>query len=73
MVLDLSGVDAIDSAGLGELVMLYMRTKASQCELRLAAPRPEIWDLLHLTNLTSVLQVCSTVNEAIHSLRERVA
>jgi len=73
MVLDLSGVDAIDSAGLGELVMLYMRTKASRCELKLAAPRPGIWDLLQLTNLTSVLQVCSTVNEAIASLRERVA
>jgi hypothetical protein len=29
--------------------------------------------LLQLTNLTSVLQVCSTVNEAIASLRERVA
>src|SRR6478672_9814708 len=34
LVLDLSGVEKIDSAGLGELVVLYMRTQASQCRFK---------------------------------------
>src|SRR5690349_4624441 len=42
LVLDLSGVEKIDSAGLGELVVLYMRTQASQCVFKLAPPRREI-------------------------------
>jgi anti-sigma B factor antagonist len=65
LVLDLSGVEKIDSAGLGELVVLYMRTQASQCVFKLAAPRREIMDLLQLTNLTSILQVFPTVGEAM--------
>lgn len=73
IVLDLRGVERIDSAGLGELVVLYMRTRASHCSFVLAAPRPEIWELLQLTNLTSVLEVCATVEKAIASFRERVA
>ena len=73
LVLDLSGVERIDSAGLGELVVLYMQTRACHCAFKLAAPRPEIWELLQLTNLTSVLEVGATVEEAIVSFRDRVA
>jgi anti-sigma B factor antagonist len=65
LVLDLSGVEKIDSAGLDELVVLYMQTPASQCVFKLATPRREILDLLQLTNLTSILQVLPTVGEAI--------
>lgn len=73
IVLDLSGIEKIDSAGLGEFVLLHMRAKASNCLFRIAAPRPEIWDLLHLTNLTSLIEVCATVDDAITSFRQRVA
>ena len=73
LVLDLSGVEKIDSAGLGELVLMSMRAKASHCSLRLAAPRPEIWELLRLTNLTSILDVHPSVPDAILSLVGRIA
>ena len=73
LVLDLSGVEMIDSAGLGELVVLFMRTQASRCGFKLAAPRPEIQELLQLTNLTSVMEICPTVSEAVLSFREPVA
>src|SRR6266568_6165933 len=46
VVLDLSGVERIDSAGLGALVVLHMRSQASKCAMRLAAPRPQIKELL---------------------------
>ena len=65
LVLDLSGAEKIDSAGLGELVVLYMRCQASGCVLNLAAPPREILALLQLTNLTSILQVFPTVDEAV--------
>jgi anti-sigma B factor antagonist len=65
LVLDLGGVECIDSAGLGDLVVLYMRTRASDCSFKLASPRKEILELLQLTNLTSLLEVFPSVGEAL--------
>jgi anti-sigma B factor antagonist len=65
LVLDLGGLECIDSAGLGELVVLYMRTRASDCSFKLASPRKEILELLQLTNLTSMLEVFPTISEAL--------
>ena len=36
IVVELSGVEIIDSAGLGELVVVHMWVKASGCSLKLA-------------------------------------
>lgn len=65
MVLDLSGVSSIDSAGIGELALLYTFAQSRNADLKLASPSPIVRDLLDLTNLGSVLDIHPTVNEAL--------
>jgi anti-sigma B factor antagonist len=73
IVVDLSGLDLIDSAGLGELVVVHMWIRASGCSLKLAGANPRILELLELTNLLSVFDVHSTLDEALRSFQRNFA
>ena len=64
MIVDLAGVDSVDSAGLGELVLLHMWAEAAGHILKFAAPRPQVRKLLELTNLASVFDTYHSVAEA---------
>ena len=57
VVIDLSGVEMIDAAGLGALISVALTAQASQCSVKLAAPGNLIRQLLELTKLTSVFEV----------------
>src|SRR5580698_9031198 len=65
VVLDLSGVSSIDSAGIGELAFLYTWARSQRAGLKCASPTPLVRDLLHLTNLNSVLEIHPSVGEAL--------
>jgi anti-sigma B factor antagonist len=67
VILDLSGVSAIDSAGIGELVTLYTLAQAKKAELKYANPRPFVRDLFDLTNVNSFLEIHPSVSEALAS------
>ena len=67
LVLDLSCVESIDSAGLGELVVLYMWAQAKGSSIKVAAPDKRVRRLLELTNLASVFPVHSTLEDAVGS------
>ncbi len=69
LVVDLSGVEVVDGAGLGELVVVYVWMRARGCSLKLAGASPWIRRLLALTNLLSVFDVHSTLREALLSFR----
>ena len=73
LVLDLGGVEAIDSAGLGELVLLHMWAHAAGCEVKLAGASADIRQLLELTNLASVFEIYASAEQALGSFRKRVA
>jgi anti-sigma B factor antagonist len=73
VVVELSGLEIIDSAGLGELVVVHMWIKASGCTLKLAGANSRIHQLLDLTNLLSVFDVHPTLDEAVLSFRDNVA
>jgi anti-sigma B factor antagonist len=70
IVLDLSRVTAIDSAGLGELVALHMWAVGNGCCLKLTGLSSRIFHLLELTNLTSVFEIFSTEKAALESWQE---
>jgi len=70
VILDLSGVTSMDSAGLGELALLHTSARASQVELKYAGPNSLVRSLLDLTNLDSVLEIHSSVNDAMSAFRE---
>ena len=68
MVVDLAGVEVVDSAGLGELVLSHMWAEAAGYVLKLASPRESVHQLLELTNLVSVFDVYLSVEEALASM-----
>jgi anti-sigma B factor antagonist len=56
IVLDLTGVDYVDSSGLGALVSIYMHATRSECIVELANPKQRIRDLFKMTKLSSVFE-----------------
>lgn len=73
VVVELSGLEAIDSAGLGELVVVHMWANARGCSLKLAGASARIRQLFELTNLLSVFDVHPTLDDALLSFRSRGA
>ena len=52
---DMSGVDFVDSSGLGSILGTYISAKNDGCELKLINVNPRIKDLLDLTSLSKVI------------------
>jgi anti-sigma B factor antagonist len=65
VVLDLEGVERIDSAGLGELVFVYVSAEGFGNTVKLAGPNPRVRALLDLTNLSSVFEIYPSLAEAL--------
>jgi anti-sigma B factor antagonist len=72
MVVDLSGVEIVDSAGLGELVLLHMWAEAAGYVLKFASPRNSVRHLLELTNLVAVFDAYGSVAEAMVAMNQEV-
>ena len=70
VVLDLSGVSSMDSAGIGELALLQTWAQGQNAALKCAGPNSLVRTLLDLTNLDSVLDVHPSLDEALASFRE---
>jgi len=70
LVLDLSGVSSMDSAGIGELVFLQTWAQRKDANLKCAGANSLVSTLLELTNLDSVLEVHPSLDEALASFRE---
>jgi len=71
IAVDLSGLEVMDSAGLGELVVVHMWIKASGCSLKLAGANPRVRELFELTNLFSVFDVHPTLDDALLSFQRQ--
>ena len=69
VVLDLSGVSAIDSAGIGELVQLHTWAQDKNVELKYAGPRPFVRNLFDLTGLNSFFEIHPSLGEALASFQ----
>ena len=65
LVLELSQVEMMDGAGLGELLALLARARANHCTLKLAAPQRRVRELLEITRLSEVFEIYSSEEEAI--------
>ena len=57
IVLNLEGVDYLDSAGVGELVGSYTTAKNAGGEIKLANLTPKVHDILHVTKLYTVFDI----------------
>jgi anti-sigma B factor antagonist len=63
-VVDMSGVDFIDSAGLGVLVMALKRTAQRGAKLRLVVPDPRVRHLFEICGLDRVFSLYQTAAQA---------
>jgi anti-sigma B factor antagonist len=70
LVLDLSGVTSIDSAGIGELALIQTWARNENVAFKCAGPNLLVRSLLELTNLDSVLDVHPSLEAALASFRE---
>ena len=67
MVVNLAGVDFIDSSGLGVLVAVWHRAQASPGILALAAPSPQARTVFATTGLTKVFPLYDTEAQAVQA------
>jgi anti-sigma B factor antagonist len=65
VVLDLSGIEFIDSSGLGLLVRLMNRARVAGGDLRICAVSPRLKEILRVTRLDKVLPPYTSSGEAI--------
>jgi anti-sigma B factor antagonist len=68
MVVDLAGVDSVDSGGLGELVLTHMWAESAGYMLKFACPKKSVRHLFEITNLVSVFDVYASVPEAMAAM-----
>jgi anti-anti-sigma factor len=67
VVLDLSRVSYMSSAGLRELVAAYRRLQEQGGDLRLAQPSSRVQDVLEMSGLDTIFQIFLTQSDAVGS------
>lgn len=65
LIVELSGVEFVDSAGLGALIGGMRAARQADGDLRLTNPRAQAKTLLSLTSVDQVLKIHPTVEEAL--------
>jgi anti-sigma B factor antagonist len=68
VVIDLSAVDFIGSAGLGELVRVNAQANTQGARVMLAAPSPFVTGVLETTQLNRFFNVAPSVDAAVEKL-----
>ena len=71
IVVNLKGVNYIDSGGLGMLVGLLVSARNRGGELKLASPRKRVKDVLRRTNLDTIFRVYENNDEAVAAFEKR--
>lgn len=69
LVLDLSNVDYIDSAGLGVLMHAYNKLHQKGGSLRLCGVQPRLRKILHTTHTDTLLPIDASRQDGITALR----
>jgi len=67
LVLDLSSVELVDSAGFGIFISVLKRTRFLNGQLKLAGVTPELLDLFKFLSLDKIFQIYKNREEAIMS------
>ncbi|MBE7382577.1 MAG: STAS domain-containing protein [Leptolyngbya sp. SIO1E4] len=67
LILDLSGIDFVDSSGLGAMVQTVKKAKESQGSLQVIA-NPRVMQIVKLVRLEKFLSIRASVDEALSNL-----
>jgi len=69
IILDLGGVTAIDSSGIGEMVACYTSVTKRNGQLKLLNLSPKINDIMQVTQLITVFDVFEDEQEALAAFK----
>jgi anti-anti-sigma factor len=69
IVLNFAGVTYVDSSGLGLLMSLHASAQKAGAVIKLCALNSQINDLLQLTRLAMILEICESVQVAVQSFK----
>jgi len=67
LVLDLSGVDYMSSAGLREMVNTLKKVKRASGDLRIAQPSDRVREVLEMAGLDTIFNIYNTQEDALNS------
>jgi anti-sigma B factor antagonist len=73
IVLEMTGVEFMDSAGLGTVVACYGKAKKAGGNLVLAAPQKKVADTFKITHMDSVVKSFPTAEAAAESFQSPAA
>lgn len=69
-VVDMSGVEFLDSTGLGVLVAGYRQARNGERRMAIAGAPRRVLDILELTRLMTIFALYPTVDEAVEGLTD---
>lgn len=65
IIIDMAGVEFLDSTGLGVLVGGLKRVRSHDGQLALVCPQERIYKIFRITGLTKVFPMYDTIDEAL--------
>ncbi len=71
LVVDLEGLEFLDSSGLGALVSCLRRVKEKKGEIKLAGLRSEVRSIFEITRVSRLFHICETVPDALKAFKKK--
>jgi len=69
LIIDMGGVNFMDSSGVGELTGAYISAKNKGCQVKLLNLTKKIDDLMQITKLSTIFDIYSDEKEAVASAK----
>jgi anti-sigma B factor antagonist len=72
-VLNLAGVDYIDSSGLGQLISIWTSIRSRGGDMTILNPAKRVQHLFDVTRLNAVFEICERETDAVQKARQTSA
>ena len=69
VILDMEGVEALDSSGLGTILFLAKKCRALGGDLKIVSIRPEVKMVIELVSFDRIFSIFGSLDEAVKSYR----
>ena len=69
VILDMEGVEAIDSSGLGTILFLAKKCRALGGDLKIVSIRPEVKMVIEIVTFDKILYIYNSLDDAVKSYR----